>query len=74
MKTQYVDVVDEIGERRVAGIQAGRWVTISAGICSLAGRENSLKPVGEQCAGWPGVKGQPLLAADGRTVYQPVIV
>ena len=55
MEIIYKNVVDKNGEDRIAAIQDGEWVSISAGIASLEGREYGMAPYGTQCNGsWLG--------------------
>ena len=51
--------VEADGERRIALISNNQWVTLSAGIASLEGREKGMSPNGTQCSGtW--MQGQPV--------------
>ena len=69
MKTQYTNVIDRCGDSRIAGIEDGKWVSLSAGCASLEGREISESPVGKQCvAFWHG---QDEVAGEDGAVYRP---
>ena len=49
---KYVNVITMSGERRIAGVENGKWRTISVSEATLEGRENSVSPYGKQCPGY----------------------
>ena len=66
---KYINVIDRVGDSRIAAIENRQWVSLSAGCARLEGRENSEAPVGNQCvARWHG--GSPVADEDG-VIYHP---
>ena len=67
---RFVNVKTESGEQRIAGISRnGEWFSVSAGIASLEGREQSADCTGGQCeGGW--LTGQTLTDEVTGEVYQ----
>jgi hypothetical protein len=68
----YKNVFDPYGQRRIAGIENGDWVSCSNGIASLEGRENGMSPYGSQATGtWPCWPHQRLVDVETGAVYLP---